>query len=172
MSKVVFRPRLTWTTLADINRAVSKVVSRLRPTWTLRSGNPTYELLCEFRLHCHLLGNLSIRSPPFWQQWFQISRKSKHSIVSIIVEYGDQPSICLWKITNSLAILRLRNPLKPSTRLAGHGIWTRDLPNASLVRYHGATSLGLYYLSELQRILLRWFTFKGISCKQKCCLFF
>ena len=30
---------------------------------------------------------------------------------------------------------------KPPVRLAGHGIWTRDLPNASLVRYHGATSL-------------------------------
>ena len=58
------------------------------------------------------------------------------------MEYGDQPDICLWKITNSLAILRLRKPLKTSTRLAGHGIWTRDLPNASLVRYHGATSLG------------------------------
>ena len=27
-------------------------------------------------------------------------------------------------------------------RLVGTGIWTRDLPNASLVRYHGATSLG------------------------------
>ena len=46
------------------------------------------------------------------------------------------------KITNSLAILRLRKPLKTSTRLAGHGICTRDLPNASLVRYQGATSLG------------------------------
>ena len=30
---------------------------------------------------------------------------------------------------------------KNPVRLAGHGIWTRDLPNASLVRYHGATSL-------------------------------
>ena len=26
--------------------------------------------------------------------------------------------------------------------MVGTGIWTRDLPNASLVRYHGATSLG------------------------------
>ena len=43
---------------------------------------------------------------------------------------------------NNYLILRLRKPLKTSTRLAGHGIWTRDLPNASLVRYHGATSLG------------------------------
>ena len=31
---------------------------------------------------------------------------------------------------------------KTSVRLVGIGIWTRDLPNASLVRYHGATSLG------------------------------
>ena len=60
------------------------------------------------------------------------------------MEYGDQPDICHLKITNSLAILRLRKPLKTSTRLAGHGIWTQDLPNASLVRYHGATSLGLF----------------------------
>ena len=48
------------------------------------------------------------------------------------------------KITNSLAIFILRKPLKTWTRLAGHGIWTRDLPNASLVRYHRATSLGYY----------------------------
>ena len=46
------------------------------------------------------------------------------------------------KKTNSLAILRLRKPLKTSTRLVNHGIWTRDLPNTSLVRYHGATLLG------------------------------
>ena len=26
--------------------------------------------------------------------------------------------------------------------MAGHGIWTRDLPNASVVRHHGATSFG------------------------------
>ena len=31
---------------------------------------------------------------------------------------------------------------KTPVRLVGTGIWTRDLPNASLVRYHGATSLG------------------------------
>ena len=69
------------------------------------------------------------------------------------MEYGDQPDICLWKITNSLAILRLRKPLKTSSRLAGHGIWTRDLPNASLVRYHGATSLG-YSISVYESRLL------------------
>ena len=37
--------------------------------------------------------------------------------------------------------LRLKKPLKISTRLVGHGIWIRDLPKASLVRYHVATSL-------------------------------
>ena len=36
------------------------------------------------------------------------------------------------------------NHEKTSVRLVGTGIWTRDLPNASLVRYHGATSLGKY----------------------------
>ena len=30
------------------------------------------------------------------------------------------------------------NHEKTSVRLVGTGIWTRDLPNASLVRYHGA----------------------------------
>ena len=58
------------------------------------------------------------------------------------------------KITNSLVIFRLRKPLETLTRLAGLGIWTRDLPNASLMRYHGATSLGnscIVWLAE-QRI--------------------
>ena len=50
-------------------------------TWTImRSGKPMYELLYEFKLHCHLLGNLSIKSSLFSQQWFQISRNSKHLI--------------------------------------------------------------------------------------------
>ena len=31
---------------------------------------------------------------------------------------------------------------KTQVRLVGTGIWTRDLPNASLMRYHGASSLG------------------------------
>ena len=35
---------------------------------------------------------------------------------------------------------------KTPVRLVGTGIWTRDLPNAYLVRYHGATSLGIYSL--------------------------
>ena len=34
------------------------------------------------------------------------------------------------------------NHEKTPVRLVGTGIWTRDLPNASLVRYHEATSLG------------------------------
>ena len=34
------------------------------------------------------------------------------------------------------------NHEKTSVRLVGTGIRTRYLPNASLVRYHGATSLG------------------------------
>ena len=39
-----------------------QVVFRPCPIWTtMRSGNTIYELLYEFRLHCHLLGNLSIR---------------------------------------------------------------------------------------------------------------
>ena len=34
------------------------------------------------------------------------------------------------------------NHEKTSVRLVDTGIWTRDLPNTSLVRYHGAISLG------------------------------
>ena len=37
------------------------------------------------------------------------------------------------------------NHEKTPVRLVGNGIRTRDLPNASLVRYRGATSLGLKY---------------------------
>ena len=35
---------------------------------------------------------------------------------------------------------------KTSVRLVGTGIRTRDLPNANLVRYHGATSLGYFII--------------------------
>ena len=65
--------------MRDINWAMSRAVFGPCPTWTImRSGNPICELLYEFTLHCHLLGNISIRSSPFSQQWFQISRNSKH----------------------------------------------------------------------------------------------
>ena len=37
----------------------------------------------------------------------------------------------------------LRKTTENPVRLVGTGIRTRDLPNASLVRYHGATSLGI-----------------------------
>ena len=121
--------------------AMSNVVTRPLPTISiLRSGNPIYELLYEFKLHYCLLGNLSHH---FDNNCFKSRETVNINIISIIVEYGDQPDICLWKITNYLAILRLRKPLKTSTRLAGHGIWTWDLMNASVVRYHGATSLGI-----------------------------
>ena len=38
------------------------------------------------------------------------------------------------------------NHEKTPVRLVGTGIRTQDLPNASLVRYHGATSLGAHAL--------------------------
>ena len=38
------------------------------------------------------------------------------------------------------------NHEKTPVRLVGTGIRIRDLPNASLVRYHGATSLGGSFL--------------------------
>ena len=41
------------------------------------------------------------------------------------------------------------NHEKTSVRLVGTGIWTRDLPNASLMRYHGATSLGSQIVTKV-----------------------
>ena len=44
--------------------------------------------------------------------------------------------------TQHLPLMIEENHEKTSVKLVGTGIWTRDLPNASLMRYHGATSLG------------------------------
>ena len=51
------------------------------------------------------------------------------------------------------ALMIEENHEKTSVRLVGTGIRTRDLPNARLVRYHGATSLGkfnVFILYDLQ----------------------
>ena len=55
---------------------------------------------------------------------------------------------------------RLRKTTKKPVRLVGTGIWTRGLPNASLVRYHGATSLGelRYYEAMSHTIWFIWRT--------------
>ena len=126
--------------MRDICRAVSNEVTGSLPTISImRSGNPIYELQYEFKLQCHLL---EILSHHFDNNGF--SSRETVNIKYYINNSGiwDQPDICLWKIPNCLAILRLRKPLKTSTRLAGHGIWTRDLQNASIVHYQVATSLG------------------------------
>ena len=48
------------------------------------------------------------------------------------------------------------NHEKTSVRLVGTGIRTRDLPNASLVRYHGATSLcGIEFYACLLYVYLQ-----------------
>ena len=54
-------------------------------------------------------------------------------MVKWIVVMEVQPGICL---------MIEENHEKTSAGLVGTGIWTRDLPNASLLRYHGATSVG------------------------------
>ena len=51
------------------------------------------------------------------------------------------------------------NHEKTPVRLVGHGIWTRDLPNASLVRYHGATSLGRMISLEVSILIHDIFSF-------------
>ena len=52
------------------------------------------------------------------------------------------------------------NHEKTTVRLVGTGIRTRDLPNASLMHYHGATSLGrveIYlYSFPLYPVWARW----------------
>ena len=58
------------------------------------------------------------------------------------------------KSNPAFALMIEENHEKTSLRLAGTGIWTRDLPNGSLVRYHGATSLGEAYFSIELKIYL------------------
>ena len=53
--------------------------------------------------------------------------------------------------TLHFALMVEENHEKTSVRLVGTGIWTRDLPNASLVRYHGATSLGYDFNTAYSR---------------------
>ena len=100
--------------MRDICRAVSNIVTGPLPTISVMIlGNPIYELLYEFKLLCHLLGNLSIRSSPFDNSGFG-SRESvniKYCINNSGI-WGPTRHLSL-KITNSLAILRLRKPLKP-----------------------------------------------------------
>ena len=55
-------------------------------------------------------------------------------MVKWIVVMKIQPRICLDEIHE-------KNPV----RLAATGIWTRDLPNACLMGYRGATSLGVFF---------------------------
>ena len=49
----------------------------------------------------------------------------------------------------------LRKTMRTPVKLVGTGIWTRDLPNASLVRYHRATSLGCCLLFNHGYLLQR-----------------
>ena len=45
----------------------------------------------------------------------------------------------------------LRKTTKNPSQVVSTGIWTRDLPNASLVRYHGATSLGKIFIEIMNK---------------------
>ena len=60
---------------------------------------------------------------------------------------------CIYSLNNSTKWILI----KTWNRLIGHGIWTRDLPNASLVCYHGDNSLGvsMFCLRKYSRIT--WF---------------
>ena len=63
------------------------------------------------------------------------------NMVKWIVVMKIQPIICLDDEENHE---------KTQFRLVGIGIWTRDFPNACLVRYHGATSLGSFHFTARQ----------------------
>ena len=68
-----------------------------------------------------------------------------------------------------LSYFKIEETLKTSTRLAGPGIWTRDLPNASLVRYHGVTSLGINWLLDAPKEVYTLKSFgKQLSVTLKC----
>ena len=62
--------------------------------------------------------------------------------------------IVVMKIHPAFALMTEKNHEKTPVRLVGTGIRTRDLPNASLVRYHGATSLGKAFILSLIKTFL------------------
>ena len=121
--------------LVIYSRFDCKVLSRLSSVGNERTLGETLGVIFQ----CHLLGYFRSEIVYHFDTIFRSCETLNLYICSGI--WGPTRHLSL-KITNSLAIFRLRKPLKTSTRLAGHVICTRDLPNASLVRYHGVTSLG------------------------------
>ena len=63
------------------------------------------------------------------------------------MKYVDQTDICLGKITIphiGLLYFKIEETTKNLNQVGRPRDLTRDLPNASLVRYHGATSLSAF----------------------------
>ena len=58
--------------------------------------------------------------------------------------------------------VKIEEITKNLKQVCRHEIWTRDLPNARLVRYHGAISLSNYYVSR---------TVKNVFNTKTCILF-
>ena len=106
--------------------STSLVISRLGSLGVYQKA--VYSCCCVANVH--LLKFTDFNFYDIWIWWIMVKR---------IVVMKIQPSICLddWG-----------KPRKTPVRLVGTGIRTRDLPNASLVRYHGATSLGRMDLSR------------------------
>ena len=130
-----------WSKEAQFGPAFFKLVILIRFDCEVLSRLSSIGNICNCRIQ------VSMPSVGLLQKlftiWTTMAFRSRETLNFIICSgiWGSTRHLSL-KITKSLAIFRLRKPLKTSTRLVGHGIWTRDLPNASLVRYHGATSLG------------------------------
>ena len=75
--------------------------------------------------------------------------------------------IVVMKIQPSISLLTEESHEKPPVRLVGTGIRTLDLPNASLVRCHAATTLGKIYL--FNREINKYITPKMAMLTQKNC---
>ena len=85
---------------------------------------------------------MCIRSSPFLQQCNGFRSRETLNCTSLVVEMGTNPTFAL-KVTNSLAILRLRKPVKSLIQVGRHRdsipgppeCESRALPRSHLARY-------------------------------------
>ena len=72
--------------------------------------------------------------------------------------------IMVMKIQPSICLVDGGKPRKNSSQVGRHRDSNPDLPNASLVRYHGATSLGEMILFLVLRTLNGVVFYHGSAC--------
>ena len=78
--------------------------------------------------------------------------------------------IVVMKIQPRICLVNWEKPRKNPSGWSAPGIRTRDLPNASLVRYHGATSLGFSVLYLLFRRKIRQIKWTSVYVCVSACL--